>query len=260
MTATIRAHNEGAAAVWGSGGSAYDRVSETIADALDHVVARLNPQPGEKCLDVATGTGWTARLLRKRGADVTGVDIGEGVIQAAKRLAPDIDFRIGDAEELEFADGSFDVVTSTFGVMFVANPEDAARGLGRVCRTGGRLGLCTWQPGGTIEEWFQMMRPYMPPAPAPPPSPFEWGKPERLRGLLRDEFDLRFEEGVTTLRMPNGKAVWDLFVEGYGPTRTIAAACDPKLKRDFIAYMDSFAHTLGVAMPREYLVKRSLAL
>ena len=259
MTATIRAHNEGAAAVWGSGGSAYDRVSETIADALDHVVARLNPQPGEKCLDVATGTGWTARLLRKRGADVTGVDIGEGVIQAAKRLAPDIDFRIGDAEELEFADGSFDVVTSTFGVMFVANPEDAARELGRVCRTGGRLGLCTWQPGGTIEEWFQMMRPYMPPpAPAPPPSPFEWGKPERLRGLLRDEFDLRFEEGVTTLRMPNGKAVWDLFVEGYGPTRTIAAACDPKrreeLKRDFIAYMDSFAHTLGVAMPREYLV------
>jgi ubiquinone/menaquinone biosynthesis C-methylase UbiE len=116
MTAIIRAHNEGAAAVWGSGGSAYDRVSETIADALDHVVARLEPQPGEKCLDVATGTGWTARLLRKRGAEVTGVDIGEGVIQAAKKLAPDIDFRIGDAEELEFADGSFDVVTSTFGV------------------------------------------------------------------------------------------------------------------------------------------------
>ena len=131
-------------------------------------MARLDPQPGEKCLDVATGTGWTARLLRKRGADVTGVDIGEGVIQAAKKLAPDIDFRIGDAEELEFGDGSFDVVTSTFGVMFVARPEDAARELARVCRKGGRLGLCTWQPGGTIEEWFQMMRPYMPPA---PPSP-----------------------------------------------------------------------------------------
>jgi SAM-dependent methyltransferase len=259
MTATIRAHNEKAAAVWGSGGSAYDRVSETIADALDHVVARLNPQPGEKCLDVATGTGWTARLLRKRGADVTGVDIGEGVIQAAKKLAPDIDFRIGDAEELEFADGSFDVVTSTFGVMFVANPEDAARELGRVCRTGGRLGLCTWQPGGTIEEWFQVMRPYMPPPPAtPPPSPFEWGKPERLRELLGGTFDLEFEEGVTTLQMPNGKAVWDLFVEGYGPTRTTAAGCDPEsragLERDSIAYMEKFMDEVGVAMPREYLV------
>ena len=64
MIANIRPHNERAAAVWGSGGSAYDRVSATIADALDHVVARLNPQPGEKCLDVATGTGWTASFSR----------------------------------------------------------------------------------------------------------------------------------------------------------------------------------------------------
>src|SRR4029077_5641470 len=96
MIANIRPHNERAAAVWGSGGSAYDRVSATIADALDHVVARLNPQAGEKCLDVATGTGWTARLLKARGADVTGVDLGSGVI----------DFRLGDAEELEFPDGS----------------------------------------------------------------------------------------------------------------------------------------------------------
>jgi SAM-dependent methyltransferase len=95
MTATIRSQNDGAAAVWGSGGSAYDRVSETIADALDHVVARLHPDPGEKCLDVATGTGWTARLLKARGADVTGVDIGIGVIEAAKELATDIDFLRG---------------------------------------------------------------------------------------------------------------------------------------------------------------------
>jgi hypothetical protein len=105
--------------------------------------------------------------------------------------------------------------------MFVTRPEDAARELARVCRKGGRLGLCTWAPGGTIEEWFQVMRPYMPPPPAnPPPSPFEWGGPERLRELLGGTFDLEFEEGVTTLQMPNGKAVWDLFIEGYGPTRT----------------------------------------
>ncbi|HMF24222.1 MAG TPA: methyltransferase domain-containing protein, partial [Pseudolabrys sp.] len=111
MYPTIRPHNEKAAATWGSGGAAYDKVSETIADALQHVVDRLDPEPGEKCLDVATGTGWTARLLKSRGADVVGVDIGAGVIEAAKTLAPSVDFRIGDAEELEFEDGSFDVVT-----------------------------------------------------------------------------------------------------------------------------------------------------
>ena len=263
MTATIRAHNERAAAVWGSGGSAYDRVSETIADALGHVVARLDPYPGEKCLDVATGTGWTARLLKARGADVIGVDIGAGVIEAAKKLAPEIDFRLGDAEELDFADSSFDVVTSTFGVMFVARPEDAARELARVCKKGGRLGICTWLPDGTIEGLFQVMRPYMPPPPAnPPPSPFEWGKPERLRELLGAAFDIEFGRGVTTLRMPSGKAVWDLFVEGYGPTKAVAAGCDllrrAELERDFIAYHEKFSDDAGVAMRREYLVTTGL--
>jgi SAM-dependent methyltransferase len=263
MTATIRPQNERAAAIWGSGGCAYDRVSATIADALGHVVARVAPQPDEKCLDVATGTGWTARLLKALGTDVTGVDIGAGVIEAAKKLAPDIDFRIGDAEELEFPDSRFEVVTSTFGVMFVARPEDAARELARVCRKGGRLGLCTWLPGGTMEGLFQVMRAYMPPSPTtPPPSPFEWGKPKRLRELLGAGFDLKFERDVTTLRMPSGKAVWDLFVEGYGPTRTVAAGCDAQrreeLERDFIAYHEKFSDEAGVAMPREYLVTLGL--
>jgi SAM-dependent methyltransferase len=259
MTTAIRPHNEKAAATWGSGGAVYDKVSETIADAIDHVVARVAPQQGEKCLDVATGTGWTARRIASRGARVTGVDIGAGVIEAAKQLAPGIDFRVGDAEELPFPDASFDVVTSTFGVMFVARPEDAARELARVCRKGGRLGLCTWPPGDTIEGLFKVMRPYMPPPPdPPPPSPFAWGKKKRLRELLGSAFDLKFEKGVTTLRMTSGKTIWDLFVQGYGPTKTIAAALDPQrrqeLERDFIAYHEQFANDLGVAMPREYLV------
>jgi SAM-dependent methyltransferase len=119
---SIRAHNEKAAATWGAGGIAYDRVSDTIADAIDHVVARVSPLPSDSCLDVATGTGWTARRIKGRGAGVIGVDIGAGVIEAAKKLAPEIDFRVGDAEQLDFPDGCFDVVTSTFGVMFVARP------------------------------------------------------------------------------------------------------------------------------------------
>ena len=119
-------HNAKSAATWGSGGESYDKVSETIADAIDHVVNRVWPRSAERVLDVATGTGWTARRLSSRGAKVTGVDIGEGVIEAAKRIAPEIDFKVGDAESLEFPDQSFDCVTSTFGVMFVSRPEAAA--------------------------------------------------------------------------------------------------------------------------------------
>jgi ubiquinone/menaquinone biosynthesis C-methylase UbiE len=158
---SILSHNEKAAATWGAGGLAYDRVSENILDAIDHLVARVAPQPGENCLDVATGTGWTARRIKRRGANVIGIDIGAGVIEAAKELAADIDFRVGDAEQLDFPDEAFDIVTSTFGVMFVARPEEAARELARVCKRGGRLGICTWPPADTVEGLFKVMRPYI---------------------------------------------------------------------------------------------------
>jgi SAM-dependent methyltransferase len=251
-------HNSKSAATWGSGGEAYDKVSESIADAIDHVVNRIWPQPAERILDVATGTGWTARRLASRGAKVTGVDIGEGVIAAAKRIAPEIDFKVGDAEGLEFLDQSFDCVTSTFGIMFVSRPEAAAAELARVTRKGGRLGLVTWLPGSAVEELFQTMRPYMPPPPDnPPPSPFAWGREDRVRQLLGDTFDLTFERGTTVLRMPSGETAWDIFVTGYGPTKTLAASLEPErraaLERDFVAMHEKHRTSMGLAMPREYL-------
>lgn len=255
----VLSHNQRAAATWGAGGHEYDRISEYLADALAHVVNRIVPKHGERILDVATGTGYTARLLSARGATVTGVDIGAGVIEAAKALAPDVDFRVADAEALPFDDGSFDVVVSTFGVMFVSQPKAAADELARVCKPGGRLGLVSWVPDETVAGLFGIMRPYLPPVPAnPPPSPFEWGRPEKVQELLGDTFDLKFETGTTTLRMPDGAAVWDLFVEGFGPTKTVFATLDEsrreQLRRDFIAYHDRFLNALGVAMPRNYLV------
>jgi SAM-dependent methyltransferase len=262
-TNSVLPHNEKAAGTWGSGGKHYDKISETIADAIDHCVLRLAPKPGERTLDVATGTGWTARRLAARGANVIGVDIGADLIESAKALAQEgnlaIDFRVGDAEKLAFEDRSFDLVVSTFGVMFVAKPEAAAGELARVAKKGARLGLVTWPPGGTINEMFKVMREYMPPPPTPaPPSPFEWGNPDRVRELLGSAFDLKFEKGTTTLRAPDGAAIWDLFSTGYGPTKTLAANLDAGrrsgLQRDFTALHDRFKTELGVAMPREYLL------
>jgi SAM-dependent methyltransferase len=257
----IQTHNQKAAATWGSGGTGYDKVSETIADSIEHVLSRLDIAPGERVLDLATGTGWTARRLAQKGAKVVGVDIGEGVIKAARQLARDanldIEFLVGDAEQCELPSGAFDVITSTCGVMFASRPEAVAKELSRLCRKGGRIGLTTWPPTSTLAAMFQMMRPFMPPPPSPaPPSPFEWGREDRVRELLGTDFDLKFEKGTTVLRMPSGERVWDVFREGYGPTKALYNSTDRKdeLRREFIKFHDAHGTELGIAMPREYLV------
>jgi SAM-dependent methyltransferase len=260
---TIQPHNQKAAATWGSGGTAYDKISETIADSIEHVLNLLDVRAGEKVLDLATGTGWTARRLAQKGASVTGVDIGEGVIAAAHDLAKaaglDIEFRVGDAEKVDLPDAAYDVITSTCGVMFASRPEEVAKELARLCRPGGRIGLTTWPPTSTLAKMFQMMKPYMPPPPTPaPPSPFEWGREDRVKELLSRDFALRFDTGTTVLRMPSGEAVWDVFSKGYGPTKTLYQNTGDRkedLHRDFVAFHDAYRNAdFGVAIPREYLV------
>ncbi|UUZ64097.1 class I SAM-dependent methyltransferase [Polaromonas sp. P1-6] len=263
METAIQTHNQRPAAVWSSGGPDYDQISRGISDSIDHCVLRLDPQPGERILDLATGTGWTSRVVARRGARVTGVDIASELVAAAKARAEAeglaIDYRIGDAESLPFADGAFDGVISTCGVMFASRPEAAAAELARVTRRDGRIALTTWLNDSNLFKMFQVMKPYMaaPPDPAPP-SPFEWGRTERIRELLARDFDLKFEKGVSYYREPSGESAWQTFSTGYGPTKALAASLDEgrraQLRRDFIAFHDSFATELGICVPREYWV------
>lgn len=263
MNDPIQPHNQKSAGVWNSGGARYEEISRGIADSIEHCVLRLNPQPGERILDLATGTGWTSRLVARRGATVVGVDLGADLVAAASERASaeglDIEYRVGDAERLPFADGAFDAVISTCGVMFATRPEAAAAELTRVCRQGGRIALTTWLSDSNLFKMFLVMKPYMaPPATPAPPSPFEWGRTERIRELLGRDFDLHFEKGVSYYREPSGEAAWDTFSTGYGPTKALIASLDearrPELQRDFIAFHDGFPTDLGICVPREYWV------
>ena len=141
--------------------------------------------------------------------------------------------------------------------MFASRPEAAAAELARVCRKGGRIALTTWLSDGTVFGMFQVMRRYMPaPASPAPPSPFAWGRTERIRELLGGAFDLRFEKAVSYYREPSGEAAWDTFSHGYGPTKSLAAGLDPTrrdaLRADFIAFHNGFPTNLGICVPREY--------
>ena len=254
----ILQHNQVSARVWSAGGPAYDRISRQIADALEHAVDRLDPQPGERILDVATGTGWTARRIAGRGARVTGVDIGEDVIAAARDLAPTLDFQVGDAEALPFPDAHFDAVTSTFGVMFCARPERAAGELARVCRPGGRVVLTTWPVADFVEEMFALIQSYRQAERSVNPSPFEWGDTNRLVELLGDDFDLGFEEGTSFYREVDGAAAFETFSRGFGPIVDLLAELPQEVaesfRREFVLLHERHRTGAGILVPRRYVV------
>jgi SAM-dependent methyltransferase len=261
ITAVIQPHNERASKVWSAGGDNYNEVSRGIADSIEHCVLRLNPRPGERILDLATGTGWTSRVVARRGAMVTGVDIASGLLESAERQAAaarlPIRYEPGDAERLPFESASFDAIVSTCGVMFASRPEAAAKELARVVRPGGRIALTTWTSDGNLFKMFQVMKAYMPvPAVPAPPSPFEWGNTDRIRQLLGDDFELKFERAVSYYREPSAEAAWDTFSTSYGPTKALADSLEPSrrelLRADFIAFHAGFPTPLGICVPREY--------
>lgn len=264
---SVQTHNTRAQSVWNSPGGRYDEISRSIADAIEHAVERLGPRSGQRVLDLATGTGWGSRIIAQRfpGVSVTGADIAEQMLGHARAVAEtmklDIDYRHADAEQLPFEDGSFDAVISTFGVMFASRPEAAAAELARVVKKGGRLVLATWKSDDNVFRMFGVMKQFMasPPQP-PPPSPFEWGKPERIRELLAADFDLEIETGTNRFRYGTGEQAWNLWVNHYGPTKSLAASLDDARRHEFrdamIAWHETFPSPLGYEQPREYLITR----
>jgi 2-polyprenyl-3-methyl-5-hydroxy-6-metoxy-1,4-benzoquinol methylase len=243
--------------VWGKG--PYQRVTETLTDIHERVVDRLAPRPGVRWLDLACGTGAVAERAAASGARVTGVDLAPALIETARARAAEggleIDYRVGDCEQLELDDASFDAVSSTCGVMFAPDHEASARELARVTRPGGRIALANWTPTGGLARMFKVMAPYMQ---APPPSnPFDWGDASHVRELLGESFELTLEEHVSTLRMPSGEAYWELFSTSYGPTKTLADSLGDRreeLHRDWVDFFESNYRSNGeIAHTREYL-------
>ena len=246
--------------MWGNG--PYERVTNTIRDIHALVIERLDPQPGEKMLDAATGTGAVALLAAERGADVVGMDLAPVLIDTARELAAErgvsVDFEVGDAEEMTYADASFDVVASTCGVMFAPDHEAVARELARVTRSGGRIGLACWTPEGGLGQMFRMMGPFLPPPAPGVGSPFAWGQEAHVRELLGDDFELEFEEHVSTLAVASGEEYWELFSSSYGPTKTATEALDDERRKEFrqtwIDFFEALREGDEVVHRREYLL------
>jgi len=157
-------------------------VSELLCDAVD-------VRAGERVLDVATGTGNAALAAARRFADVVGIDYVPDLLDRARLRAEaenlDVNFRTGDAEALEFDDGTFDVVLSACGAMFAPDHRRTASELLRVCRPGGRIGMVNWCPDGYVGALFRAIAAHVPPPPGVEP-PGRWGEETYLRDLWGD--------------------------------------------------------------------------
>lgn len=249
-------------AAWSSGdfavvGTTLQEVGEAICEAVDL-------HGGERVLDVACGNGNAALAAARRFARVTGIDYVPALLARARERAEaeraELELREADAERLPFEDASFDVVLSTFGVMFAPDQPRAAAELARACRRGGRIGLASWTPEGFIGQLFRVVGKHVPP-PAGLTSPAAWGTEKRLRELFAATAN-RIETTRRTFcfRYRSPAHFLEVFRTYYGPVHKAFLALDGAdrqgaLADDILALLDRCNRATDgtLVAPAEYL-------
>ncbi len=248
-------------ATWASGdysiiGTTLQIVAESLAEAAD-VTA------GSRVLDVAAGNGNATLAAARRFAEVTSTDYVPALLERGRRRAEaegqQVRFEVADAEDLPFADASFDCVLSTFGVMFTPDHARAAGELVRVLRPGGRIGLANWTPQSFIGRLFKTIGAHLPP-PAGVRSPALWGSEPHIVELFGPRAaEIRCERRVFNFRYRSAQHWLQVFRDYYGPTlKAFAALDDPgrqTLEREILALLDELnvAGETALVVPSEYL-------
>jgi SAM-dependent methyltransferase len=211
----------------------YAAFSAYMKPGALNVLAGWRIEPGVRLLDVACGAGQTAIPAAQAGIRVTGVDIASNLVEAARKEAAarglDIRFDEGDAEDLPYSDGAFDVVISLIGAMFAPHPQPVAAELARVCRSGGRLYMANWTPDGMVGQMFKTVAKHVL-APKGMEPPVRWGDEatayERLRNYFTDIQLTRKHYPSWAYPFDAGEIV-EYFRKVYGPMKRAFESLDP---------------------------------
>jgi len=248
-------------AAWSSGN--YAIVGTTLQIVGEQLCEALDIQAGSKVLDVAAGNGMASLAAARRWCDVTSTDYVPALLEQGRaRAAAEgarIEFREADAENLPFGDNSFDVVLSTFGVMFTPNQDRAASELLRVCRPNGKIAMANWTPDGFIGQVFKTLGKHLPP-PAGAKSPALWGTRARLIEMFDEQAStIRAESRLFNFRYRSPAHFLEIFKTYYGPVLKAFAALDAdkqqQLHDDLHALIVRMnrAGNGGMVVPSEYL-------
>jgi SAM-dependent methyltransferase len=248
MSIDVSAIKQGQKMMWTAGD--YPEVSRRIASVAELLAERVGAQAGLELLDVATGSGNVAIAAARAGAKVTGLDLTPKLLDVARGRASSeglaIEFVEGDAEELPFEQGSFDRVTSCFGVMFAPRQAVAAAELARVARPGATIGVTAWTPEGFVGASFRTSASFMPPMPPELKPPVMWGNEEHVRSLFADSgAEVTCERRTVTFSGPTIEAWFADDERMLGPAVMAKAALEPQgryeqLREDMLELYDSF--------------------
>jgi ubiquinone/menaquinone biosynthesis C-methylase UbiE len=246
---------------WASGdytviGTTLQIVGEQLAEACD---LRFD----ERVLDVAAGNGNATLAAARRGGNVISTDYVSALLDRAAERANaeglEVQFQTADAEMLPFADATFDVVLSTFGVMFAPDQERAAAEMMRVCRPGGRIGMANWTPDGFIGQLFKTLGKHIAPPPGVQP-PSRWGVPAHLKTLFgTDAAEIAATPRLFNFRYRSAAHFIEVFRTWYGPVHKAFAALAPEkatlLEQDLTELLNSMnrAGSHSLVVPSEYL-------
>ena len=242
----------------------FSMVAAIVFKAADDLAEALDIVPDERVLDVACGSGNGALAAARRAwGNTVGVDFVPALLErgreraAAERL--DIDFVEGDAADLPFGDGEFDVVMSIFGAMFAPEQEKTASELLRVCRPGGRIGMANWVPDGEVGRMFMTVAKHVPPPPGVKP-PLLWGVEDSLREFFGDGIsDLRVERKASRQTFRSVDHWLEFFRAYFGPIKVAFEKVGPDgeqaLEEDLRGFLEAgnTAGDRGLVLEPEYL-------
>jgi ubiquinone/menaquinone biosynthesis C-methylase UbiE len=237
-------------AAWEAGD--FGMVAKMNASNGETFVNRLPISPRSRVLDVATGTGNLAIPLARAGAVVTGVDIATNLLaQARERAASEnlaVTFEEGDAEQLPYDDGAFDVVVSMFGAMFAPRPELVASELARVLKRDGLLAMANWSPASFSGQMFRVTSQHVPPPPGIAP-PVLWGDEATVTQRLAPYFtDIKTEPVPMDFKLPTNPAGAVAFFRKYfGPTQAAFNRLDEAGKTALAADLESLWSSANTA-------------
>jgi len=248
-------------ATWSSGD--YAVIGTTLQIVGEELCEALDVRSGQKVLDVAAGNGNASLAAARRWCNVVATDYVPALLERARERATaerlEIEFREADAEALPFPDSAFDVVLSTFGVMFTPDQERAAAEMLRVCKPGGKIGLANWTPAGFIGQIFKAIGKHAPP-PAGAKSPALWGTSARIAELFGPEATPVASQHRNFVFRYHSPEHWlEVFKTFYGPVLKTFATLQPgaqaALQRDLMAVIDQFNRSgdSSMVVPSEYL-------